>query len=628
MATIQDYLNQIKNAIYGKDVRQAIHDGIQQCYYDGKAGSTDLEARQRLDFAEGTINSLGSRMSTAETDIDVLDARVDQIIAPSGEAPSAAEVADARVGDDNVTYGTLGDAIRTQFANVKKDTWDNQKYPNMFLCQYVNHKRGTIGKYHKHAILDWRSSPSSGILDYLIPVYKGITYSYDHVYAYFTNILYKDGTIVALSESTSNRSGTFTPEDDGLLYVTLDYVPSTLSLDEKASIVNDTSIPSTKIIGFYDKSIPYDLLPYLEQIINQVELSWLPEDSSEYTFGQYYQHGALNTSNGPACTLPPIKLIGGVTYQYSHIYAYFCNFVDSETGVISALSSSTSGNASGEFTPPHDGLLYVTLAASGSSLLYDSTLITNPSADGVVEVSPTSDVIEMLKNNAGRRIHFGEGTYDIISIYKSKYGNSFFDNYAGYSGQSDVFLRGLNVGRDTEVTFSSGAVFVANYTGNNSAVRSNFAAFALESGAVLDGLNLRASGIRNCIHDDFDNTYSAKTIIKNCHLEADTNIIAGGLAIYDSVIIENCIFKNTNPNHSFDISYHNNSSSSAQSTLVIRDNYFHKGVSIRWYGLSTKLSDVMINNNSMANQIEKRAENASATIDNINLVEWNNELRS
>lgn len=34
MAGIQDYLNSIKNAIYGKDVRQAIHDGILQCYLD------------------------------------------------------------------------------------------------------------------------------------------------------------------------------------------------------------------------------------------------------------------------------------------------------------------------------------------------------------------------------------------------------------------------------------------------------------------------------------------------------------------------------------------------------------------------------------------------------------------
>ena len=39
MSNIQGYLEKIKNARFGKDVRQAIHDGIKQCYEDGKANS-------------------------------------------------------------------------------------------------------------------------------------------------------------------------------------------------------------------------------------------------------------------------------------------------------------------------------------------------------------------------------------------------------------------------------------------------------------------------------------------------------------------------------------------------------------------------------------------------------------
>ena len=45
---IQTYLEKIKNAIYGKDVRQAIHDAIHQCYEDGKAGELDLIAREQV----------------------------------------------------------------------------------------------------------------------------------------------------------------------------------------------------------------------------------------------------------------------------------------------------------------------------------------------------------------------------------------------------------------------------------------------------------------------------------------------------------------------------------------------------------------------------------------------------
>lgn len=97
MAGIQEYLNQIKNAIYGRDVRQAIHDGIHQCYEDGKAGAVDLVAREEIA----------------------------ELVAPSGEAPSAAEVTDARIGADGTIYASLGLANRTQFTDFKDDLLNN-----------------------------------------------------------------------------------------------------------------------------------------------------------------------------------------------------------------------------------------------------------------------------------------------------------------------------------------------------------------------------------------------------------------------------------------------------------------------------------------------------------------------
>ena len=57
------------------------------------------------------VSGEASARSSADTTIN---ARIDQIIAPSGEAPSAAEVTDARVGVDGKTYNSLGTAIRTQ----------------------------------------------------------------------------------------------------------------------------------------------------------------------------------------------------------------------------------------------------------------------------------------------------------------------------------------------------------------------------------------------------------------------------------------------------------------------------------------------------------------------------------
>lgn len=48
MANIQDHLEKIKSAVYGKDVRQSIVDAIHQCYDDGKAANWQEELPQKL----------------------------------------------------------------------------------------------------------------------------------------------------------------------------------------------------------------------------------------------------------------------------------------------------------------------------------------------------------------------------------------------------------------------------------------------------------------------------------------------------------------------------------------------------------------------------------------------------
>lgn len=68
MASISDYLKQILSARYGKDVRQSIHDAIQQCYYDGKAGSIDLEARQSIeDLDNNKLDKTGDSANNTVT---------------------------------------------------------------------------------------------------------------------------------------------------------------------------------------------------------------------------------------------------------------------------------------------------------------------------------------------------------------------------------------------------------------------------------------------------------------------------------------------------------------------------------------------------------------------------------
>lgn len=82
---IEEFLNKILSSRYGKDVRQAIHDGIEQCYEDGKVGAVDLVARQRIDNL----------------------AKLEE-----GSTTGDAELQDIRVGFDGTMYMSAGEAVR------------------------------------------------------------------------------------------------------------------------------------------------------------------------------------------------------------------------------------------------------------------------------------------------------------------------------------------------------------------------------------------------------------------------------------------------------------------------------------------------------------------------------------
>lgn len=88
--------------------------------------NAEINLRQTADAA--LQNSLNAE-STARANTDAsLQSQIDQIVAPSGEAPSAAEVQNARIGADGVTYDTLGTAIRTQINDINEGL-DSVIYP-------------------------------------------------------------------------------------------------------------------------------------------------------------------------------------------------------------------------------------------------------------------------------------------------------------------------------------------------------------------------------------------------------------------------------------------------------------------------------------------------------------------
>ena len=77
----------------------------------------------QLNHMEDGISQLDTDAQSTREDIDVLEARMDTFASlPPGSTAGNAELIDIRVGADGVTYPTAGDAVRTQFANLKENS--------------------------------------------------------------------------------------------------------------------------------------------------------------------------------------------------------------------------------------------------------------------------------------------------------------------------------------------------------------------------------------------------------------------------------------------------------------------------------------------------------------------------
>lgn len=92
-SNIQVYLNNIMNAIYGRDVRSSIHDAIEMCYDDTSSGKTTAEA------AANAANSAASGANSAR----------DAAIVATASATSAATAANSAASSAN----TARDAANT-----------------------------------------------------------------------------------------------------------------------------------------------------------------------------------------------------------------------------------------------------------------------------------------------------------------------------------------------------------------------------------------------------------------------------------------------------------------------------------------------------------------------------------
>ena len=115
---IEEIYDLFESGVLPAEVVTALENWLNQ-YGVLNAAKTYTDSQTAI--VQGNLNTEISARTAADT---FIQSEIDQIIAPSGEAPSAAEVQNARIGADGVTYQTLGEAIRTNDTELKNQLSD------------------------------------------------------------------------------------------------------------------------------------------------------------------------------------------------------------------------------------------------------------------------------------------------------------------------------------------------------------------------------------------------------------------------------------------------------------------------------------------------------------------------
>lgn len=114
MSKIGEYLNKIKTAVYGREVRDAIHDSIKECYADVTSGATLANeasdkanaatekantAASNADMATASANSAANLANTAASNADNKAALADKATADANAATKSANAAASSAAD-------------------------------------------------------------------------------------------------------------------------------------------------------------------------------------------------------------------------------------------------------------------------------------------------------------------------------------------------------------------------------------------------------------------------------------------------------------------------------------------------------------------------------------------------
>ncbi len=138
MANIQNELNNIKNAMFGKDVRNSIHDAIKQCYDDASVNNDN--ANMEVKLARGVHNTLNDRLSESDKKQKELSSQLAHIEHQQLNVKSFGAKGDGITDDLNSFNNTVDYAINNNIKKIilpsgKYILYDTFKLPSGFMLE-------------------------------------------------------------------------------------------------------------------------------------------------------------------------------------------------------------------------------------------------------------------------------------------------------------------------------------------------------------------------------------------------------------------------------------------------------------------------------------------------------------
>ena len=300
MANIQNELNNIKTALYGKDVRNSIHDAIKTCYDDASVNNDN--ANMEVKLARGTHNTLNDRLCEVdekqnflssqleqkanEADLQTQKSRIDNIVKlEEGSTTGDAELIDGRVGIDSTVYANIGDAVRTQI----NDTGENIKQIRELIGNGLNisitKKDGAYlknnGTYEEDSLYHCKTTNK-------IYCNEGWVFSYNGTGASLAVswIMYNENKIITTGKATSTTQVVIPPGVNNIVFSSFNEINKSVVLE--VELLKPCVLNKNNIVNNLNSSIGFEQLnAELGEFITSENINNLIENHN-YNFFENY----------------------------------------------------------------------------------------------------------------------------------------------------------------------------------------------------------------------------------------------------------------------------------------------------------------------------------------------------